>query len=325
MTNLSMESRGNTGLVTHQPDPYELGIDLRAPQANLLPAFLQRYDRKQTRRAYRADLIQFFGTSVITYELACRATFLHVNQHITDLENEGMKSTTIKRKIAAIRGFFDWLEALQLIDTNPTKKQLIRRIRSVQRKDQTIVFLTAKQASLLLDATSQAGPAALRDRALLSTMLHCVLRRSEVAAMDVAHVRPLGHYWIVDLHQTKGGEDQYVKIPAHVVEEIERVKEHYGITNGALWRSLSNNSRNKRLSPSAIYEIARRTAERAGLPAIGAHTLRHTGCTLAIEAGASLQQVQTHARHKNIETTMVYIHQRDRLRDSAADFIHIKK
>jgi integrase len=64
-------------------------------------------------------------------------------------------------------------------------------------------------------------------------------------------------------------------------------------------------------------------ADQAGLPEIGAHTLRHTGCTLAIESGASIQQVQTHARHKNIETTMVYVHQRDRLGNSAADFINI--
>jgi site-specific recombinase XerD len=307
-----------------RPGP-SVELDLRSPRANLLPAFLQRFDRKQTRRAYRSDLVQFFGTEMITYDLVGQASFLHMNQYISELEASGMKATTIKRKIAAIRGFFDWLEALELIASNPTKKELLRRIRNVRRKDQAIVFLTAKQASQLLDATDQAGAAAIRDRALLSTMLHCVLRRSEVAAMDAEHVRPLGHYWVVDLHETKGGEDQYVKIPAHVVEEIERVREHYGITSGPLWRSLSNNSRGKRLSPTAIYEIARRTAERAALPAIGAHTLRHTGCTLAIEAGASLQQVQSHARHKNIETTMVYIHQRDRLRDSAADFIHIKK
>ena len=56
---------------------------------------------------------------------------------------------------------------------------------------------------------------------------------------------------------------------------------------------------------------------------VGAHTLRHTGCTLAIEGGASVQQVQTHARHKNIETTMIYVHQRDRLANSAADFIDL--
>jgi integrase len=69
--------------------------------------------------------------------------------------------------------------------------------------------------------------------------------------------------------------------------------------------------------------MVKRTAERAGLPDIGAHVLRHTGCTLAIDSGATIQQVKTHARHKDIDTTMNYIHQRDKLRDSAADHINL--
>jgi len=108
------------------------------------------------------------------------------------------------------------------------------------------------------------------------------------------------------------------------VDEIENHLRHYDIPRGPVWRSLSNFNKNGRLSSDSVYKIVRRTAQVAGLPEIGAHTLRHTGCTLAIEAGASLQQVQSHARHKNIETTMVYIHQRDRLRDSAADYIHVR-
>lgn len=144
--------------------------------------------------------------------------------------------------------------------------------------------------------------------------------------MDVEHIRPLGHYWVLDLPHTKSGTDQYVKIPAHVVEQIDEMKLAYGIVDGPLWRSVSNNSRGNRLSERSIYGIVDKAARRAGLPAeIGAHSLRHTGCTLAIEAGASIQQVQVHARHKNIETTMMYVHQRDRLRDSAADYIHPKK
>ena len=141
--------------------------------------------------------------------------------------------------------------------------------------------------------------------------------------MDVEHLRPLGSYWILDIPKAKGGTDQYVKVPDHVAEEVFAMRNHYHINTGPLWRSMSNNSRGRRLSAHAIYRIVVRSAKRAGLPNIGAHALRHTGCTLAIEAGASLQQVQTHARHKSIETTMNYVHQRNRLQNSAADFISI--
>lgn len=298
--------------------------DLAGPDVNLVPAYLHRFDRPQTRRAYKNDLVQFFGTDIVPPDLARAVSFLHVNEHIAQLEDAGAKATTIKRRIAAVRGFFDWLEALQIIDRNPAHKQLIRRVRSVARRDQSIVFLTAEQANALVAAADDAGSAAVRNRALLRTLIHCVLRRSEAAAMDFEHVRLVGRHWVLELPNTKGGSDQYVKIPEHVVEDIELVKDTYGYDAGPVWRSLSrNSSRGKRLSPSGIYEIVRTTAQIAALPDIGAHTLRHTGCTLAIESGASLQQVKDHARHKNVETTMVYIHQRDRLADSAADYIQL--
>ena len=293
---------------------------------NLLPLYLKRFDREHTRRCYKNDLSHFFGTDVIDLELARHVTFVHVNDYVAQLQTQGYKASTLKRRVASIRGFFDWLVALDVLVNNPAHRALVRRIPSAHHSDRSIVFLSREQAERLLMATEKAGKSAVRNYALLMTLLYCVLRRSEAAAMDVEHLRPLGHYWVLDLPHTKGGTDQYVKIPAHVVEEIERMKVHYGITSGPLWRSLSNNNRGGRLSTHSIYLIVKQTAAMAGLSdGIGAHTLRHTGCTLALEAGATLQQVQTHARHKNIETTMRYLHQRDKLRDSAADYIHLSR
>ncbi len=298
----------------------------RGDRVDLLQTYLLRFEREQTRRNYRNDIVQFFGTDDITIDHARAITFVDVNQHLADLEAEQYKPSSIKRRIAALRGFFEWLQAIEAITRNPTERQLLRKVRTTSAKMRKIVFLSAEQARRLVDAVTDNGDAAPRDRALMLTMLHCVLRRSEAAAMDVDHVRPLGRYWVVDLPDTKGGADQYVKIPDHVVAEIDAMRRHYGITSGPLWRSFSNNSYMNRLSARSIYSIVRNAAVRAGIDEhVGAHTLRHTGCTLAIESGATVQQVQTHARHRNIETTMAYVHQRDRLRDSAADFINIDR
>jgi site-specific recombinase XerD len=292
-------------------------------EIDLLRAYLERFERPNTRRNYANDITRFFEADFVTASMAREVSFMDVNHHLTLLENDGARPSTIKRRVAALRGFFDWLRALEVIERNPTERSLLRRVRSSGARDRRIVFLSPQQARRLLDAAAD-STSGVRDRALILTMLHCVLRRSEAAAMDVEHVRPLGRYWVLDLPDTKGGTDQYVKIPDHVADEITEMRVALGITSGALWRSLSNNSLHKRLSARSVYSIVHGAAVRAGLSDdVGAHTLRHTGCTLAIESGASVHQVQAHARHKKIETTMVYVHQRDRLRDSAADFIRI--
>ena len=329
-----MSAEGQSEIKSLSPQSVNL-TDASAEAINLLPVYLQRFDRSHTRRSYKTDLTQFFGTNHIDIALAREASFMHVNQHIRELEARNLKPSTIRRRVAAIRGFYDWLIALEAVERNPADKNLIRRVRTVSRKDQSITFLSQAQAKELLNATEwvwrtrggdkvqKDNPAHLRDRALILTLIHCVLRRSEAVAMDVEHVRPLGRYWIVDLPKSKGGTDQYVKIPEHVVEAIDDMKHHFEITTGALWRSTSNRNRGDRLTSDAIYKLVKRTAQRAGLPDIGAHALRHTGCTLAIDSGASIQQVQTHARHKDIDTTMTYVHQRNKLRDSAADHINL--
>ncbi len=292
---------------------------------DLLPVYLLRFDRAQTRRAYENDLCQFFGSDFLTLRMARSVSFVEMNAYLQALQHEGMKPATIRRKISSIRGFFAWLIALGLVEANPADRQLVRRIDRHAKSQEVITVLTREQAQVLIAATREHGEAAVRDATLITVMIHCALRRSEAAAMDCEHLHPSGPYWVLDLKHTKGGSDEYVKVPAHVTELVQEHRSHYGIQHGALWRSLSRNrSRGNRLSPAAIYEIVRRTARHAGLEAtVGAHTLRHTGCTLAIEAGASPQQVQTHARHKRLETTMGYIHQRDKLRDSAADYIKL--
>ncbi|MEN0044678.1 MAG: tyrosine-type recombinase/integrase [Pseudomonadota bacterium] len=293
-------------------------------ERNLLDLYLLRFDRPHTRRSYRNDLIQFFNAETLTLDLVSQVSFVDVNEHIRHCETRGLKPTTIRRRVASLRGFFAWLIALGAIPTNPADRHLVRTVRGGRYSDAALTVLTREQASRLVRSVDLDKRSGVRDRAILLTLLHCVLRRSEAAAMRCEHVRPVGPYWVLDLPLAKGGADQFVKLPAFLVEEYDTVKSAYGISQGPLWISLSNNSYGSPLSDRSIFTIVKKYAKRAGITEdVGAHTLRHTGCTLAIENGASLQQVQAHARHKRIETTMVYIHQRDRLRDSAGDYIRL--
>lgn len=292
---------------------------------DLVPLYLLRFDRENTRRAYAKDLEAFFGDHVASLVVSRQVSFTHVNEYVARMQADGLAVSTVRRRIAALRGFFAWLVALGQLPLNPADRQLIRRIPRQNASDQVLTVLTANDARRLLDSVDYQLDTAVRDHALMTLLLHCVLRRSEAAAMNVEHVRTAGPHTVLSLPLAKGGANQTVKIPDHVASVLRDMTNHYGIDSGPVWRSMSRNgSAGRRLSGTSIYSIVNKHARRAGiLPVVGAHTLRHTGCTLAIEGGASLQQVQTHARHKSIATTMLYVHQRDRLAHSAADFIHL--
>lgn len=317
------------------------------PGANLLEMYLRiRHESANTRRAYRYDLEEFFGTGEVTPALAARARFSHVRAHLEDLRRRELKASTLRRKISAVRSFFRWLlavskaEDLGLIDYNPASRELIGGLPKVRASERRIVFFSREQAGRLLKATERAGEAALRDRVLIKTLLNCMLRRSEAAAMRFEDIRPTGSYWVLSLPETKGSEDQWVKIAPHVVEAIGRMRCHYGWpAEGPVWRSFSNRNRGERITPQAIYMIVKRTAARAFCPeldwrrnadtiwerleGIGAHALRHTGCTIAIDSGAKIEQVQAYARHADIRTTQRYVHQQEKLSDSATDYVNL--
>ena len=294
-------------------------------QSDLIPLYLLRFDRENTRRAYRNDIESFFGSPVVTLEMASTVTFADVNETLQQLDADGKSPATQRRFLASLRGFFAWLTALGFLDLNPADRHLVRKVARTSASDELVTVLTRDQAQRMLaavDLDRETGP---RDFALVSVLLHCVLRRSEASGMNVEDLRQSGVHTVLTLPRAKGGANQTVKVPSRVAEIVASFIESHGYTSGPVWRSFSTNaSRGRRLSGSSIYKIVRKLGQRAGIPEkVGAHTLRHTGCTLAIEGGASLQQVQSHARHKSIETTMRYVHQRDRLANSAADFIDL--
>ncbi len=292
---------------------------------DLVPLFLLRYDRDNTRRAYATDLASFFGSLSVSLNDARRVSFTEVNEYVATLQSRGRAVSTVRRQLVAVRGFFAWLVALGQLPLNPADTHLIRRIPKQNASDHAITVLTAEAAHQLLESVDYQLDTAVRDHALMSVLLHCVLRRSEAAEMNVEHIRTVGPYTVLGLPMAKGGANQTVKIPDHVAIVLRDMIDHYGFHAGPVWRSMSRNaSAGKRLSGTSIYSIVNQHAVKAGImDVVGAHTLRHTGCTLAIEGGASIQQVQTHARHRSISTTMLYVHQRDRLAHSAADFIRL--
>lgn len=231
------------------------------------------------------------------------------------------KPTTVQNYIEALKIFFSWT-AQRGLYPNIAERVKGAKISTEFKKD----YLTAKQLKKVLSGVDQSTEQGLRDYALLATMITGSLRDIELHRANIEDLSTAGGATVLYL-QGKGREDkaEYVKIP----EETEAALRAYLKTRRAtdpeepLFTSLSNNSKGRRLSTRSISGIVKSYLVKAGFNSARytAHTLRHSGITLSLQGGNTLQETQQYARHRSINTTLLYAHNLNRADSKCADTI----
>ncbi len=261
----------------------------------LLNSFLRSLSSSQTRRAYRTDLQAFFSQAEgITADLVQAITHEDIRAFVETMHDLDLAAGTQRRRLAALRSFFDWAMTERIHDRNPARHPDVKPMPPADASS-SVRSLTKLEVRDTLEAAGASDETGRRDQAIILTTIHAALRRSEIAAVAVEDVRPLGRYWILEVNPEGTGEE-YVRIPDQVVSVIDNVKDQFGLTAGPLWRSMSNRNRGEPLSADAIYTIVRRAGTAAGVGSITIDTLRRTGLRLAADGGASLSQIQAHGR-----------------------------
>lgn len=293
----------------------------------LLSSYLAELSSDHTRRAYETDLQKFFGQEVVEESdiQGIQGTSPDLIQtYVRSMARNGRSKSTQRRRLAALRGFFDWLIREHVISHNPARHPKVEPVRSEAESSPNSV-LSKDDVEKMVEVAGTSDRTGPRDQALILTIVYGALRRSEVARLETDHVRPLGGHWILDL---AGSSDSlgYVRIPETVVEAIERMKSQYDITKGRLWRSVSNQNRGAPMTPDAIYKVVRGVSKQAGLEPIDIDTLRRTGLQLALQGGADFSQVQAHGRFSSAASAARLSDnetQSGTLKDSAAEYIDL--
>ena len=299
-------------------------------QDDPLAQFLSGQLTDRTRKAYYADLCEFFDGDNITPDDIRAITFADIIEYRNSLAAIGRQRTTINRKLSSLKAFFRMMVAVGMIDKNPADSTLVKGYRvddAVSGKS-----LTRMDLQRIFDAAGDEEEELLRARnlAILHLLTFGGLRRSEIVNVDWADFAEDGAFQILHLPQTKSGVAQNIKLQAIVLHYISEYQEtlarhRYPTTGKAFISLFCNQSHGEPITDQSINHVVQRYAKRAGLTRnVTAHMFRHTCCTLSIEGGAKPQQVQAHLRHKDLKTTMRYYENRERLTDNASDYIHIR-
>jgi integrase/recombinase XerD len=281
------------------PDP-EVEAFLAVSAARLAP---------RTVDAYRRDL-----TAVATAlgKPVAAARTEDIERYLAELRAQGLASTTIARRAAAIRSFFRHQTLLGARADNPAAElDLPRRTRKLPRT------LSPGEAERLVEAARGTTPRALRDHALVELLYGAGLRVSEAVGLekggvdlDDRFVRTVG----------KGGKERVVPIGRQAAEALRRYLAHGRPHLDRRHRpELFLNAQGGPLTRAGAFLILRRLAGKAGLEPerVHPHLLRHSFATHLLEGGADLRSVQELLGHADLATTELYTHVTDRRRRDA--------
>jgi integrase/recombinase XerD len=263
---------------------------------------------RNTLAAYRTDLLQFGTFLAERDESATEATGADVADFMAGLarpnaDRPACSAATLNRKAACLRSFYRHLRRGELIDADPTAD--IRPPRKSRTLPKVLSYAEVKK---LLESVSGAGPADLRDRAILEVMYGCGLRASEAIGLEVGSV---------DLRRGflraygKGSKERIVPLGREANAAVTRwLRSGRGEMAGSTdVRAMFLNQRGGPLSRQGLYKVIQGRAKAVGLGnRMSPHTLRHSFATHLLSGGCDLRSVQEMLGHADVSTTQIYTH-----------------
>lgn len=266
----------------------------------------ERRASAHTLDAYERDLRFFFaflarhlGGPPSLADL-CKLSLGDFRAYLAHRAGEGLAASSRSRGLAAVRGFFRFLDrhglaantAVRLVRTPKVSRPLPRPL------DVDAAFAAIDTAGTLSDEPWLAR----RDQALLLLLYGCGLRIGEALALNRRHV-PRGDTLVVT---GKGRKQRLVPVLPVVREAIEAYLAACPYA-GAGDAPLFVGARGGRLDPAVAQRQVRRLRGVLGLPETATpHALRHSFATHLLADGGDLRTIQELLGHASLSTTQRY-------------------
>ncbi|MCP4427442.1 MAG: tyrosine recombinase [Chloroflexi bacterium] len=225
-----------------------------------------------------------------------------VNDYVEFMKTKPYASSSVARKVAAVKSFFNFLYARKYISENPTTN-----IDSPRVKKRLPRTLSPEDVERLLKTpTEKSSPKNLRDAALLTMLYTTGMRVTEVVSLHQKDIDMNN-----DILYCLGKDDQVRELP---LDEITKGALASYLEKGRPYlvkdkdeQAIFLNHRGQQLTRQGLWLIIKAYAQEANLSAaVTPHTLRHSFAAHKLESGSNLQEVQQLLGHANISTTQIY-------------------
>jgi integrase/recombinase XerD len=262
-------------------------------------------------------------------------TGMHVAVYARQLSAAALSPSSAARKLAAVAGWYAWLERRGHIPASPAAG--IARPRRPLAGPATPGLTPDQALSLVRAADTAPGPQRARTAALVAVLLFTGARVSEVLEADVGDLATEQGRRV--LRVTRGdGQRRSLTLPgpaaaridaylaerdsAHANGDPTQRRRHVPAGSRALFATASG----RRLFAADVWRVVRRLAAHADLPDelachLGPEAMRHSFATLYLDAGGSLGDLQKVMGHADPRTTRRYDHPRQLVTRTPGDVV----
>jgi integrase/recombinase XerC len=229
---------------------------------------------------------------------------LAVREWLGHMYDRNLETVTIRRRLAALRSFFAWLERKGVV-----RKNVARLVRTPKAPQTLPVVPTAEMTCNLIEAIPAKAdeyerPHAARDLAIFEMLYGCGMRVSELCGINMQDV-DFSEGWV--LVRGKGRKERQVPFASKAADALSRYLLERKPKPGV--NALFLNFRGSRLTDRGARWIVKFYAERIlNDDSIHPHTLRHAYATHMLAAGADLRAIQELLGHARLSTTQRYTH-----------------
>ncbi len=226
-----------------------------------------------------------------------------IRKYLSYLHEKKYESSSVCRKISALRTFFKYATKENIIKNNP-----MILISNPKKEKKLPKYLNYEEIEKLLNSIDTTTKEGIRDKLVIELLYSTGIRVSELVNIKIKDIK-INEKQILILG--KGNKERIVLFG----ELAKQTLKEYLNTNKELFTGNINNqylfiNKNKNhLSTNKIELIVKDVLKKSALKLnISPHTLRHTFATHLLENGADLKSVQELLGHENLKTTAIYTH-----------------
>ncbi len=265
---------------------------------------LEKRHSTHTLTSYQLDLSQFQDFLQEIYELEdlLAVDYNMLRSWIVALSEQGLKASSINRKIATLKSFYKFLQRKNYLEQNPTL-----RVKPLKTPKKVPVFVEEDSMNTLLDQlTFEEDFAGQRDKLILEMLYNTGMREAELISLqekdiDFAHqqVKVMG----------KGAKERIIPLARPLLHFIQNYlllkKQHFEAASPYLVVT----DKGAQSYPMLIYRVVKKyldlitTSEKKS-----PHVLRHTFATHLLNKGADLNAIKEILGHSSLKATQIYTH-----------------